>query len=363
MMNIKGVDISTYQKGLTISDIKAAGFNFAILRGGYTGWGFRTKHVDDTFEKFYAQAKEIGFPVGCYWYSCANTTQGGVNEANFLYDRCLKGRQFEYPIYIDVEDNHWQAKDKKGTTDAIIGFCSTLEAKGYYVGIYSNPDWFINHIETSRLTAYSKWLAYWIDEQPSFDVVEWQVWQNGSNAEIKGIKIDTDISLVDFPKVMKANGLNGYPKPVETPKKKSVDEIANEVIAGMWGAGAQRKKLLTEAGYNFDEVQDLVNKKLGAPTELKKTVDEIAKEVIAGKWGSGAERKKKLAAAGYNYDEVQSRVDELMNPKPKKKTVDQIAKEVIAGKWGAGAQRKKLLTEAGYNYKDVQARVNELLSK
>jgi len=48
------------------------------------------------------------------------------------------------------------------------------------------------------------------------------------------------------------------------------------------------------------------------PTTTKKTVTEIAKEVIAGKWGNGADRKKKLESAGYNYNEVQAKVNELL---------------------------------------------------
>ena len=46
--------------------------------------------------------------------------------------------------------------------------------------------------------------------------------------------------------------------------------------------------------------------------ENKKSVDEIAKEVIAGKWGNGEERKANLTKAGYNYDEVQKRVNQLL---------------------------------------------------
>jgi len=44
----------------------------------------------------------------------------------------------------------------------------------------------------------------------------------------------------------------------------------------------------------------------------RKTVTEIAREVIAGKWGNGSERKKKLTAAGYDYDAVQDKVNELL---------------------------------------------------
>lgn len=46
--------------------------------------------------------------------------------------------------------------------------------------------------------------------------------------------------------------------------------------------------------------------------DSKKSVDEIAKEVIQGKWGNGTERKEKLTAAGYDYATVQKRVNEML---------------------------------------------------
>jgi hypothetical protein len=49
-----------------------------------------------------------------------------------------------------------------------------------------------------------------------------------------------------------------------------------------------------------------------ATATKKKTVEELAKEVIAGKWSAGDERKHKLTAAGYDYNKVQARVNELM---------------------------------------------------
>lgn len=46
----------------------------------------------------------------------------------------------------------------------------------------------------------------------------------------------------------------------------------------------------------------------------KKTNAEIAREVIDGKWGNGIERKTRLQSAGYNYTEIQSLVNQLLNP-------------------------------------------------
>lgn len=49
-----------------------------------------------------------------------------------------------------------------------------------------------------------------------------------------------------------------------------------------------------------------------AKVQTKKTVEELAKEVILGKWGNGTDRKNRLTAAGYDYSAVQKRVNELM---------------------------------------------------
>lgn len=97
------------------------------------------------------------------------------------------------------------------------------------------------------------------------------------------------------------------------------------------------------------------------PVVTKKSNEEIAQEVINGLWGNGQERKNNLTAAGYNYSVVQSIVNTLLQPKVVNKIVETVAKEVIAGKWGNGAERKKRLQAAGYDYSKVQAKVNELL--
>lgn len=98
-----------------------------------------------------------------------------------------------------------------------------------------------------------------------------------------------------------------------TSSKKSVTVVAKEVIAGKWGNGDTRKKKLEAAGYDYGKVQDKVNELLnGSSSSSKKSVDAVAKEVIQGKWGNGEDRKKKLTAAGYDYDEVQDRVNKLL---------------------------------------------------
>ena len=103
-----------------------------------------------------------------------------------------------------------------------------------------------------------------------------------------------------------------YPKAQPAPTKKSVDEIAREVIRGDWGNGSDRTKRLSAAGYDANAVQNRVNEILGGSSTPKKSIDEVAREVIRGEWGNGADRKNRLVAAGYNYDAVQNRVNEIL---------------------------------------------------
>lgn len=123
------------------------------------------------------------------------------------------------------------------------------------------------------------------------------------------------------------------------------------------------KNDITKFNANIDELAKKILSCFDIKTETssKKSVAEIAKEVLAGKWGNGTTRKEKLTVAGYNYAEVQAEVNKLVNGTTStKKSNEQIAKEVIAGKWGNGAIRKKRLTDAGYNYSVIQAIVNKL---
>ena len=88
-----------------------------------------------------------------------------------------------------------------------------------------------------------------------------------------------------------------------------------------------------------------------------KTIDELANEVIAGKWGNNPDRKNRLTAAGYDYSKVQARVNEMLSgnktastPQPSVDILD-LVRKTIRGDFGNGEARKKAL---GSNYEEVQ---------
>ena len=96
---------------------------------------------------------------------------------------------------------------------------------------------------------------------------------------------------------------------------KSVDEIAQEVLQGVWGNGQERFDNLTNAGYDAQAVQDRVNNILngGQGYDDYTNLDDVANEVIQGLWGNGQERFDNLTNAGYDAQSVQDRVNELLS--------------------------------------------------
>lgn len=262
-----GIDISTWQGGLNLLTAKNEGVQFAIIRAGFTGSADGvSKTIDNQFENFYKEAKNNNLDVGAYWFSRATTYENGKAEAIYMYENCLKGKQFEYPIYIDAEDSVYQAKaGKEAVTSAIKGFCEYLESKGYYVGVYANINWFNNYINTNDLKQYDKWVASWGTDRP--DKPDGGMWQFGGTTnlirsnKIDGMIVDQDYAYYDYPTIIRSKGLNGFSKDGNEPIK-TIDELAKEVIEGKWGNGDDRYNRLIEAGYDYDAVQNMVNEML-----------------------------------------------------------------------------------------------------
>lgn len=216
MEKVFGIDISKYQKGIDFGELKKEGVKFIIVRAGFTGaTDGISKYKDECFESFYRKAKEYEIPVGAYWYSCATTYELGKKEAEYMINYCLKGKTFEYPIAIDVEDNKNQKiAGKKAITEAIKGFAEYMEEQGYYVIIYANSNWFTNYIDLELLKKYDIWLASWSNRKPNSPSAG--MWQFGGETnkirsnKIDGITCDQNYAYLDYPNIMMRNGLNGY---------------------------------------------------------------------------------------------------------------------------------------------------------
>lgn len=257
-----GIDISAWQRGFNFDNAIAEGVEFVILRGAYsTG-------KDKCFEDFYKQCKAKGIPVGAYHYSMAKTVDKAKEEASLML-KILDGKQFEYPIYLDVEDETQRVLGKDLLTAIIQEYCDILEKAGYYVGIYSTYSYLKNYTHINRLARYDKWIAQWYSKCTC--PIPYGMWQFGGETnklrtnKVAGVTCDQDYAYKDYPAIIKNAGLNGFGKSISKPEvnhTKTVDELVKEVISGKWGNGAERRNRLAKAGYSYSAVQKRVNELL-----------------------------------------------------------------------------------------------------
>ena len=171
---------------------------------------------------------------------------------------------------------------------------------------------------------YPLWVAQYPDYSPVYgfnqnpwkrgEVTPWQketMRQYTSQLYIPGWRshLDADLFYGDESDWAK---LAGHEPATSPAQKKSVDELAQEVIDGKWGNGDRRKAALTEAGYDYSAVQRRVNEILSAPKKTAEDINKVARDVIAGKYGNGITRQIKLAAKGYDYKAVQAEVNKIL---------------------------------------------------
>ena len=214
-----GIDISTFQNKLNFKVAKEENVKFVIIRGGFTGSSNKSLNKDDRFEQHYKNAVANNLSVGVYYFSRATSYNEGKKEAEFLYNNCLKNKKFQYPIYIDVEDNYYQQKATKEQIDsAIKGFCEYIESKKGYVGVYCNLNWANNYMNYNELSKkYDFWLAYWGKEKPSRNKYgNYGVWQYGGETnyirsnKIDNMVVDQNYSYKNYEEIMSKNNLNNF---------------------------------------------------------------------------------------------------------------------------------------------------------
>lgn len=241
-MTKKGIDISYCQPIVDFQKVKDSGIDFVILRAGF---GRLPTQVDHSFLSHYKNAKAVGLNVGVYWYSYATSVQESKLEAN-AFLQVIEGKQFEYPGYFDQEDKTLKSLPKQLLTDIAKTFMTIVQQAGYFVGLYTNPDWLKNRQDINQLKDFDVWLAHWkVPEVNKYNVPHgiWQYNVLGSETEVEkgnataigcvpGVNgsIDVDYSYKDYPAIIKKAGLNGFKKLFELETLKTENtELKNKL--------------------------------------------------------------------------------------------------------------------------------------
>lgn len=302
-MKVNGVDISYCQEGIDYKALRAAGIEFAIIRAGIG------ESVDNVLDANVNGCIKAGIKYGFYWFSYARTNEQARREAAACIKAISKYPAPDYPVFFDAEDNGVaKALGREAMTDVALAFVGAIEDGGYPSGVYANPSWMESEYNKARLIESTDiWLAHWTwspDKLSSYNYDQ-NIWQWGL-INVKGFDVDADICFVDYPALTAEWYANR--------NKKTVEQLAREVIEGMWGNGVDRAAALEAAGYDYNAVQTEVNRQLKEIASYR-SIDELALEVIRGKWGNGQERYDRITAAGYDYEKVQAKVNEMFSRK------------------------------------------------
>ena len=272
----KGIDISSHNNITNYEELKGQ-IDFAIVR---SSWGFFNE--DKKLNDHVKGLESVGIPYGFYHYSYAtNLEQAKIEVEGFL--NLVKNYNPTYPLIIDMEDaDDWKEKNGNPSNEMYVNiceyFCDRVEKEGYYAMIYANKDWLENRLNSDKLDRFDKWLAQW-SKKPTYNK-NFGIWQYTSDGKIKGIEgnVDLDVTKTNYPEIIK----NMKNKEVEEIKK-STEELAREVINGVYGNGEDRKRVL---GNRYQEVQNRVNEILNANNSVTYTVkkgDNLTK--IANMYG------------------------------------------------------------------------------
>lgn len=210
---MKGIDVSVHNGIIDWEKVKASGIDFAMIRAGY-GAG----NIDTKFKRNITECNRLDIPCGVYWFSYALNDGMAKKEAQYCLG-AVKPYKLEFPIAFDFEYDSVTYAKKQGititkalATSIMKAFCSEIEKAGYYVINYSNIDYLNKYFEADATKKYGLWLAQWNDK-PSR---ECQIWQYSSSGKVNGINgnvnVDMNKSYIDFPKIIKEKGLNGFGK-------------------------------------------------------------------------------------------------------------------------------------------------------
>lgn len=192
-----GVDVSEYQEDIDWEKVKDSGVEVAILRAGFRGYGEDgNMKKDEYFDTNMQGALAAGLDVGVYFFSEAINYEEGVEEAELVLSM-VKPYSFDQPIIIDTEkvgaeDGRANLISVEERTQALLGFCETIEAAGYTPMIYASTYWFASALDLSKLGKYEFWLAAYDTPQFPYHV---EGWQYASDGYVPGIAGNVDMNV------------------------------------------------------------------------------------------------------------------------------------------------------------------------
>lgn len=199
-----GVDISVYQGNINWEEFDSNNLGFVIFRTGTTRYG-----KDSNFESYYENASRLKIKKGAYFYTSAVTLEEFKRDA-YSFLELLKGKQWEMPVFLDVEEYDQLYSGKEQLTTNVLAALNIISNAGYDAGLYTAKSWLLNGFDRDKIYAagYDVWMAVYpstshVVDPNSYDYSSYcDIWQFTSLGRYAGItqnSVDINLAYKSYP--------------------------------------------------------------------------------------------------------------------------------------------------------------------
>jgi GH25 family lysozyme M1 (1,4-beta-N-acetylmuramidase) len=200
------LDVSRYQGNIDWQKVKASGkVDGVMLKTVSTNSCFGGIYIDPTFEANYVACKELGIPVGAYYYTYAQTQARADAELAKLHE-ALAGKSMDLPVAVDVEDNKLKPLSKAELTTLVAYAAKQIESWGLYAMVYTYTSYANTELDMDALAAYDLWIADYRGTRPTRKHGMWQYTSTGNVDSISG-NVDLSYAYKDYVALIRRAGL------------------------------------------------------------------------------------------------------------------------------------------------------------
>lgn len=198
------LDVSRWQGSINWDKVKASGLVSGVMIRVLGSKGGKP-YLDPYFARNYAECARLGLPVGGYYYTCA-VTQRQTEEELAALKTALRGKTFQLPLAIDVEDPRLRSLAPAKLSALVAEAAAQLEAWGLYAMVYTYTNFADTALDMAALAAYDLWIADYRGTRPTR---RHGMWQYTSSGKIPGVSGPVDLSHAykDYAGIIQRKGL------------------------------------------------------------------------------------------------------------------------------------------------------------
>ena len=198
------LDVSKWQGRIDWDKVKASGIVSGVMLRVLGSKGGKP-YIDPFFARNYAECTRLGIPVGGYYYTCA-VTQRQTEEELAALKTALRGKTFQLPLAIDVEDPRLRSLAPAKLSALVARAADRIETWNLYAMVYTYTNFADTALAAQPLAPYDLWLADYRGKRPARRHGMWQYTSSGRVLGISG-PVDLSHAYKDYAAIIQRAGL------------------------------------------------------------------------------------------------------------------------------------------------------------